>query len=205
MYLFGASGHSKVVIDAIESSTDYDIETIFDDNPKSDFMAGIPIVKANGDIIKNLKDFIITIGNNPLRKKIVENLNTNYLTVIHSKAIVSKTVEIGVGTVVLAGSIINTDAIIGAHCIVNSGVVIEHDCEIDNYVHVSPNASLAGNVRVGEGTHIGIGSTIIQGIKIGKWVMVGAGTVIIKDVPDYAVVVGNPGKIIKYNAIDWDV
>ena len=35
-------------------------------------------------------------------------------------------------------------------------------------------------------------------IKIGKWVTVGAGAVIIKDIPDYAVVVGNPGRIIKY-------
>jgi acetyltransferase EpsM len=60
-------------------------------------------------------------------------------------------------------------------------------------------ASLAGNVLVGEGTQIGINATIRQGIKIGKWATIGAGAVIIKDVPDYAVVVGNPGKIIRYN------
>jgi acetyltransferase EpsM len=58
---------------------------------------------------------------------------------------------------------------------------------------------LAGNVTIGEGSHVGIGATVIQGITIGKWVTIGAGTVIIKDIPDYAVVVGNPGKIIKYN------
>ena len=54
-------------------------------------------------------------------------------------------------------------------------------------------------VFVGEGTHIGINATVIQGIKIGKWATIGAGSVVIKDIPDYAVVVGNPGKIIKYN------
>ena len=52
---------------------------------------------------------------------------------------------------------------------------------------------------VGEGAHVGIGACVIQDIKIGKWATIGAGAVIIDDVPDYAVVVGNPGKIIKYN------
>ncbi|CAL43362.1 Putative acetyltransferase [Flavobacterium psychrophilum JIP02/86] len=46
---------------------------------------------------------------------------------------------------------------------------------------------------------MGIGASVIQGIKIGKWVTIGAGAVIIKDVPDFAVVVGNPGRIIKVN------
>ena len=50
---------------------------------------------------------------------------------------------------------------------------------------------------MGEGTHIGAGATIIPNLKIGKWATIGAGAVVIKDVPDYAVVVGNPGRIIK--------
>ena len=45
---------------------------------------------------------------------------------------------------------------------------------------------------------IGIGAVIIQGIKIGKWAIIGAGAVIVNDIPDYAMVVGVPGKIIKY-------
>ena len=60
---------------------------------------------------------------------------------------------------------------------------------------------MAGNVQVGEGTQIGIGASVIQGVKIGKWAMIGAGSVIISDVPDFAVVVGNPGKIIKYKTV----
>ena len=70
---------------------------------------------------------------------------------------------------------------------------------MDDFVHVIPNAALAGGVQVGEGSHIGISAYVSPGKKIGKWVTVGAGTVIINDIPDYAVVVGNPGRIIKYN------
>ena len=68
---------------------------------------------------------------------------------------------------------------------------------MEDFVHISPNAALAGSITVGEGTHIGIGASVIQGIKIGKWATIGAGAVIIRDVPDFATVVGNPGKIIK--------
>lgn len=83
--------------------------------------------------------------------------------------------------------------------IVNTGASVDHDCKIDDFVHISPRATLCGNVIVGEGTQVGAASVIIPGIKIGKWCTIGAGTVIIRDVPDYAVVVGNPGKVIKFN------
>jgi acetyltransferase EpsM len=198
MYLYGASGHSKVVIDAIQSSSNNRIEAIFDDNPKFESILNVPVINTKAAKILNSFDFIITIGDNKIRQKIVRKLDVNYISVIHSKSIVANSSCIGKGTVVLVGAIVNPDAKINDHCIINSGAVIEHDCILNDFVHVSPNASLAGNVIVGEGTHIGINATIIQGIKIGKWATIGAGTVVINDVPDYAVVVGNPGKIIKY-------
>ncbi|MNK68268.1 putative acetyltransferase EpsM [compost metagenome] len=70
---------------------------------------------------------------------------------------------------------------------------------ISDYTHVSPRVALAGNVTVGEGAQVGIGACVKQNVKIGKWAIVGAGAVVIKDVADYAVVAGNPAKIIKHN------
>jgi acetyltransferase EpsM len=94
---------------------------------------------------------------------------------------------------------VNVQSNIGHHVILNTNCSIDHDCILEDFVHVSPNAALAGNIQVGEGSQIGIGACVMQNIRIGKWVMVGAGAVIIRDVPDYAVVVGNPGRIIKMN------
>ena len=45
---------------------------------------------------------------------------------------------------------------------------------------------------------LGFRSIILPGISLGKGSVVGAGAVVTKDVPPYAVVVGNPGRIIKY-------
>lgn len=198
MYLYGASGHCKVVIEAIKSSKEDKVVAVFDDNSKNDFILSIPILNPKEVNFSDFNPFIVTIGNNSIRKKIVQNLEASYIKAIDSSAIISESAQIGEGSVVLAGAIINAEAKIGKHCIINSGSVIEHDCIIEDFAHVSPNAALAGNVFVGEGSHIGIGAVVIQGIKIGKWCVIGAGAVLIKDVPDYAVVVGNPGKIIKF-------
>lgn len=199
MYLFGASGHCKVVIDVIASTQELTIKGIVDDHPHLEDLYRIPIFNTNSFETFSDKQFIVSVGNNNVRKKIVTQLSATYPIAVHSKAVVSSHASIGEGTVVMASAVVNPDAVIGQHCIINTAAIIEHDCKIGNFVHVSPNAALAGNVTVGEGTHIGIGATVIQGVKIGKWATIGAGSVLINDIPNYAVVVGNPGKIIKYN------
>ncbi|MES2239785.1 MAG: acetyltransferase [Bacteroidota bacterium] len=198
LYLYGASGHGKVIIDILKSNNEA-IEAIIDDKPKSENLFGIPVLYSKDIDNLSIQKLIISIGDNLIRKRIVKGLNeVSFHKAIHPKAIISSFSEVGDGSVVMAGAVINPDTTIGKHCIINTASVIEHDCIINDYVHISPNVSLAGHVAVGKGSHIGIGASIIQGIKIGKWVIIGAGAVIIEDVPDYAVVVGNPGKIIKF-------
>ena len=200
MYLFGASGHCKVIIDIIQKSNLEVIEYIIDDNPTKEEINTIPILETPNNQFLNGKSLIISIGNNEIRKKIANRFSANYLVAIHPNSILCFNVTIDEGTVIMAGAILNSDVSIGKHCIINSNAVVEHDCYLENFVHISPSSSLAGNVFVGEGSHVGIGAVIIQGVKIGKWVTIGAGAVILNDVPDYAVIVGNPGKIIKYNS-----
>jgi UDP-2-acetamido-3-amino-2,3-dideoxy-glucuronate N-acetyltransferase len=53
-----------------------------------------------------------------------------------------------------------------------------------------------GETRVRAGAALGANSTIVCGITIGQWAMVGSGSVVTKDVPDYALVVGNPARQI---------
>jgi UDP-2-acetamido-3-amino-2,3-dideoxy-glucuronate N-acetyltransferase len=52
------------------------------------------------------------------------------------------------------------------------------------------------NTLVKEGASLGANCTIVCGNTIGRFAMVGAGTVVTKDVPDFALVVGNPARII---------
>jgi len=199
MYLFGASGHGKVVIDIIRTSVkNLKIKVVYDDNPKVTSLSNIPVSAVDATVLNHIShQWLISIGNNKFRKQIAEKIKGTFATAIHHSAIIAANSKVEQGTVVMANAVINPDTKIGKHCIINTAAVIEHDCVIEDFVHISPNAALAGNVTVGEGTHIGIGACVIQGVTIGKWCTIGAGTVIIKDVPDGATVVGNPGRIIK--------
>lgn len=202
MYLFGGSGHCKVIIDIIQKSNLDVIECVFDDDPIIDSINNIPVLKADKSDFFYNKSLIISIGNNKIRQKLANKISANYQIAIHPNSIIATNVSIEEGSVIMAGAILNSDVKVGKHCIINSGSVVEHDCILNDFVHVSPNVALAGNVIIGEGTQVGIGAVVIQGVKIGKWVTIGAGTVVLNDVPDYAVIVGNPGKIIKYNSIN---
>lgn len=197
MYLYGASGHGKVVLEIAEAN-DIVIKGFIDEDHTKQSLAGYAVFH---EIPDQPCDLIVSVGNNSIRKEIVEcNKNHRYIKLIHPRAVISKRAQIEEGTVIMAGVTINSEVKVGKHCIVNTNSSIDHDCSIGDFTHISPNAALGGNVIVGQGTHIGIGANIIQGITIGNWCTIGAGAVIIKDVPDGATVVGNPGKIIKYHS-----
>lgn len=199
VYLLGASGHGKVILEILEANNVV-INGIFDDNPALKQLLDYEVLGSfNPALVGEHDSLIISIGNNAIRKKKAEELKLHYVNAIHPSAAVSRRAKIGSGNVIMSGVSINSDCLIGNHAIINTNCSVDHDCVLEDYVHISPNAALAGNVRVGEGTHVGIGACVKQGINIGRWATIGAGAVIIKDVPDYAVVVGNPGKIIRYN------
>jgi len=196
MYLYGASGHAKVIIEILEKQG-VKIHGLFDDNPAIKSLIEYPVLGAYNPKNPLNDELIVSVGINASRKKIAEKYNFNFGKAVHPNAEISSRAFIGEGTVVMGNAIVNCDTKIGKHVIINTSASIDHDCIIEDFVHISPNATLCGGVTVGEGTHIGAGSILIPGVKVGKWAVVGAGSVIIRDVPDYATVVGNPGRVIK--------
>ena len=193
MYLYGASGHAKVIIDILLSQN-IDVKGLIDDNMAITELVGYPVFhNAEG-----LNPIIVSIGDNRTREKMVNLLQGHsFATAIHSSAIISPMSTIGEGSVVMQGGIVQSGSSIGRHCIVNTGASVDHDCVLEDFVHLSPQAILCGTVEVGEGTWIGAGATIIQGIKIGKGCLIAAGSVVTKNIPDYSLAAGNRCKIIK--------
>lgn len=194
MYLYGASGHAKVIIDIAEANN-IAIEGLFDDNLDLKTLLGFQIQDPSK--IKVNDKLLVSIGNNTIRKKVVESLSVDFISLVHPSAIISQRCKIGAGTVVMQGAILQADVIIGNHVIINTASSIDHECFIDSYAHISPNSTLCGNVSIGEGTWIGAGTTILPGVNIGKWCTIGAGSVVTKDIPDFSLAVGNRCKIIK--------
>lgn len=76
-----------------------------------------------------------------------------------------------------------------------------NDLEAIPYDHVQ----LCADVTINEAVWIGESVIILPGVTIGKGAVIGAGCVVSKDIPDYAVAVGNPAKVVKYrNAAKFD-
>ncbi len=192
IYIYGASGHGLVVAD-IASSCGYD-DIIFVDDGKNDYLSFEDIKRTSGIPIS------FGIGSNSIRAKLfekVQNSDFEIVSLIHPSAIISSSVTIGKGTVVMPNVVVNAKATIGDGVILNSSCVVEHECIIDNFVHISPNVALAGDVKVGKFTHIGIGSNVIQGIIIGNNTVIGAGSTVVKNIGNFKKAYGNPCREIE--------
>ncbi len=203
LIIIGAGGHSKVIQEIVKASNKYNIYAILDDN-FNETITESNIIYSNLNYIKKLHTseyfYVIAIGNNQIRKKIVAELGISdeyYATIIHPSAAISESSEVMSGTVIMQNSIVNANSIVENHCIINTSTIVEHDNYLKSFVHISPGTILSGGVSVDEETHIGSGSVVIPGIKIGSSSVIGAGTVVTKDIPNHVTAVGVPARIVK--------
>ncbi|ULL13912.1 acetyltransferase [Paenibacillus sp. H1-7] len=202
LVIIGEGGHSKVIKDLIRLDGNYTIAAILDDKySELKEIEGIRYgpVSSAGEMVQCATDlkWIVAIGNNEVRKSIVDRLglsSDSYISLIHPASVVSPSASIGRGTVVMANAVVQAEAAIGEHVIVNTGAIIEHDNCIDDYVHIAPRATLTGTVSIREGAMIGAGATVIPGKSIGEWAVVGAGSTVIRDIPAMCTAVGSPAK-----------
>ena len=101
---------------------------------------------------------------------------------------------------------------IGNRCKIQNSVSVYSGVIIEDDVFIGPNVSFTNDkiprafntdwtitsTIVRTGASIGANATVVCGIEIGKFAMVGAGAVVSKTVPNYALVLGNPARIVAY-------
>ena len=127
-------------------------------------------------------------------------------SVILSDAIVGENCNI------CAHTLIENDVVIGNDVTIKSGVYIWDGITVEDKVFIGPCVAFTNDkfprskiypesfqrTLIQQGASIGANVTILPGIQIGRYAMIGAGAVVTKDVPDFAMVVGNPARIIRY-------
>ena len=194
IFIYGASGHGKVIADIIHASG-FTVGGWIDDDPSKNCLSWDHFCT-----LHQHAQIALGIGSNTLRSAIAKKIKSagHALPIlVHPTAAISPSASLKEGSIVMPLCVINAEAKIGEGAIINSGSIIEHDCNLGNYVHISPNSSLAGNVTIGDYTHIGISATVIQGVIIGKESIIGAGSTVISNLPNGITAAGTPAKIIK--------
>ena len=192
LVIIGASGHGKVIADIAVKNGYRDI-VFLDDDENVKECAGFPVIGKTCEAKEMDGDKIVAIGNPKIRERIQEEIS-GVITLIHPDAVISRRVEIGEGSVIMAGAVINTDAVIGKSCIINTCSSVDHDCVLGEYVHVSVGSHLSGTVNVGKGTWIGAGATVSNNVNICGNCMIGAGAVVIKDIDKPGTYIGVPAR-----------
>ena len=131
---------------------------------------------------------------------------------------IRENVKIGKGCIFGKGVYVDSDVVIGNNVKIQNNVSIYVGVTIDDGVFVGPHVCFTNDkvpravnadmtmkgatdwkvtpTHVKSGAALGANSTIVCGITVGQWAMIGSGAVVTKDVPDHALVLGNPARFV---------
>ena len=126
---------------------------------------------------------------------------------ICSGAVIGKNCSIGQNVLVADNAVVGNGVKIQNNVAIYGGVTVEDDvflgpsCVLTNVTNPRSQVnrkSLYEITLIGKGATVGANATIVCGITLGRYSFIGAGAVVTKDVPDYGLVLGNPGKLFGY-------
>ena len=133
-------------------------------------------------------------------------------TVIWQFAVILKGAKIGTECNINCHTFIEKNVLIGNNVTIKAGVYLWEGVIIEDNVFVGPNATFTNdkyprskkypsrfqNIVLKEYCSIGANATILGDVVVGEHAIVGAGSVVTKSVPDFAVVQGNPARIVAW-------
>ncbi|CDH26725.1 acyltransferase [Xenorhabdus bovienii] len=146
----------------------------------------------------------------------VQSSNIGEGTQVWQFSVIFSHAKIGKNCNICAHTLIENDVIIGDEVTIKSGVFIWDGITIEDNVFIGPCVVFTNNKKprskkypeslprtsIKKGASIGANATILPGLTLGRHCIVGAGAVVTKDIPDYAVVIGNPAQIVGWEKKD---
>jgi sugar O-acyltransferase (sialic acid O-acetyltransferase NeuD family) len=209
--LFGASGHARVVADAIERAGLCEIAGLIVSNlPAETACFGYRVLGSEADLPGLLDQYgiqagAIAVGDNWRRSQFLARIECvapalRFVTVVHPSAQVGRDVTIGAGSVIMAGAVVNSGSQIGPFTVINTKASLDHDGRMGAFASLAPGATVGGNVEIGDFSAISLGASVIHRVRIGSHSVIGAGAVVIRDIPDRVVAFGVPAVVVKSRA-----
>lgn len=197
--VFGTGGCARGIMPLVRAQYP-DCRAVFvEDSPRSEH--------CNEHLVLSLAEFqslesaqiAVAVAEPEVRRSIVKKCQSAglpFISVAARDLLTMDDVVWGEGSLFSPRCTLTSNIIIGAHFHCNLHSYVEHDCIIGDFVTFGPGVRCNGSVTIGDGVYIGSGAMIRQGISIGAGAIVGMGAVVVKDVPEHAVVAGNPASAL---------
>lgn len=150
-------------------------------------------------IVKPDEVFVVANGDPAVKAglvKKIEQAGGQLLSVIHPTCYVAKTATIGPGVIMCPFAFVAPGAVLAPHVTMNVHCACGHNARIGSYSVLSPYACVAGAAELGEGVFLGSYAFVLPEKCVGNHSKLSVGAVTHKDVPENALAVGNPARII---------
>lgn len=119
------------------------------------------------------------------------------VSLVSTRAYVSRHAELGENCFVMAGVVIEPGARLGPNNMVWSNATVCHDCTIGRHNFIAAGATLGGHVTIGNRSFLGFGSVVRERQRVGNDVLVGAQSLLLEDTNDLCVYLGSPARLVK--------
>ena len=143
----------------------------------------------------------VAIGDNHARgraSRALRECGLRFVNAVHPQSFIYDTARLGTGVMVEMGAAIHAGATVGDGTFVMGGAIVSHHSTVGAYALLAGGVVFGGNVQIGDYTLLGCGTVVQPHCAIGTSVITGIGAAVTGPLPDRAVAVGVPAKVIKY-------
>ncbi|KAA5824419.1 acetyltransferase [Algibacter amylolyticus] len=205
IYLIGVGYYTEVIIE-LARDCGYQVAGLYHYNEDrvGEIVLGVKIIDTTKALFSgNIKGkkFGVSVGENNTRESIsktIRSLGGETPNLIHPKAVLSPSVEIGVGCFIHAMAILHTATKIGDDCIVSSGSMLGHHASLGNVCFMAPFSLVGAYSTIGERVLFGLNSLILPNkLTLGNDCIVGAKANVTKSFDAKTTLIGSPAKPLK--------
>lgn len=205
LIIIGDGGHANVLIDIIESSTDYNIIGLTSKESSNGSRYGYPILGDDNVIdlylSRGLTNIAIGVGaymDNTYRDSLFHKMRKkglNVVNLIHKSSHLGRNVKFGCGAVIFPGVILNSNVTVGNNVIIATGSTVDHDSIIEDSVLISAGVTVGAATKIGQRVLIALGAKLISHVEVAESTLIGAGAVVVKDIKISGKYFGIPAKL----------